>query len=205
MPYSLVLQRQLPPSPVTRPTPTWRSRSCSTPAAASPRRAWTSPRTLLHYPALYCDVLLLLQGDLHCGGARHLPDHLHRLPHLSPRTHGESRQTLASCDHYFTQLSVDIYLRRAGEDQIIGRTSAKTDEDGMFGKDDDVHTTSSIILQQILAVGDQVSTTVPGLEFTRCPGVGVHVDTRGPRQLQARVGLLKEDSLHRIKNLRLNH
>ena len=32
-----------------------------------------------------------------------------------------------------TQVSADIYLRTGEKDEIIGRSSAKTDEDGVFG------------------------------------------------------------------------
>ena len=33
----------------------------------------------------------------------------------------------------FIQVSADIYLRTGEKDEIIGRSSAKTDEDGVFG------------------------------------------------------------------------
>ena len=53
-------------------------------------------------------------------------------------------------------VSADIYHRRAGEDNIIGRGSAKTVEDGILGKDDDLHTTVSLVIQEELRKGDQV-------------------------------------------------
>jgi len=53
-------------------------------------------------------------------------------------------------------VSADIYLRTGTKDEIIGRSSAKTDEDGVFGKDDDLHATTSIIIMEKLNVGDKV-------------------------------------------------
>ena len=53
-------------------------------------------------------------------------------------------------------VSADIYHRSGGEDSIIGRGSAKTVEDGILGKDDDLHSTISIVLQERLSAGDQV-------------------------------------------------
>lgn len=53
-------------------------------------------------------------------------------------------------------ISTDIYLRRENTDKIIGRASAKTDEDGIFGKDDDLHTTVSIVLQETLTEDDKI-------------------------------------------------
>ena len=53
-------------------------------------------------------------------------------------------------------VSADIYHRSGGEDKIIGRASAKTVEDGILGKDDDLHSTISIIVQEELRRGDQV-------------------------------------------------
>ena len=53
-------------------------------------------------------------------------------------------------------VSADIYHRSGGEDSIIGRGSAKTVEDGILGKDDDLHSTISIVLQERLRPGDQV-------------------------------------------------
>ena len=53
-------------------------------------------------------------------------------------------------------VSADIYHRRGKEDKIIGRASAKTVEDGILGKDDDLHSTISIVVQEELQRGDQV-------------------------------------------------
>jgi len=53
-------------------------------------------------------------------------------------------------------VSADIYLRTGEKDEIIGRSSAKTDEDGVFGRDDDLHATTSIIVMERLAEGDKV-------------------------------------------------
>ena len=39
---------------------------------------------------------------------------------------------------------------------ILYSRSAKTEEDGIFGKDDDLHSTISIVLQERLQIGDQV-------------------------------------------------
>jgi len=53
-------------------------------------------------------------------------------------------------------VSADIYLRTGEKDEIIGRSSAKTDEDGVFGRDDDLHATTSIIVMERLREGDKV-------------------------------------------------
>ena len=57
-------------------------------------------------------------------------------------------------------MSIDIYLRRGKDDKIIGRGSAKTDENGTLGfgsgTDDDLHSTVSIIVQERVELGDQI-------------------------------------------------
>ena len=96
--------------------------------------------------------------DIHREAGRHLPAHLHRLHDLHQRPHGELRPLSLSELFHFSplQVSTDIYLRRKKQDKIIGRASAKTDEDGIFGKDDDLHTTVSIVLQETLEEDDKV-------------------------------------------------
>ena len=57
-------------------------------------------------------------------------------------------------------VSTDIYLRRGKDDKIIGRGSAKSEENGTFGlgtgTDDNLHSTISIVLQERLQLDDQV-------------------------------------------------
>jgi len=56
-------------------------------------------------------------------------------------------------------LSADIYLRSKGNEAspiIIGRASAKVDENGFAGKDDDLHTTTSVIVLEQLKLEDEV-------------------------------------------------
>jgi len=56
-------------------------------------------------------------------------------------------------------LSADIYLRSKGNEAspiIIGRASAKVDENGFAGKDDDLHTTTSVIVLEHLKLEDEV-------------------------------------------------
>jgi len=56
-------------------------------------------------------------------------------------------------------LSADIYLRSKGNEAspiIIGRASAKVDENGFAGKDDDLHTTTSVIVLEHLKLQDEV-------------------------------------------------
>ena len=57
---------------------------------------------------------------------------------------------------YPLKLSADIHLQRSGIDKIIARSSARTDEDGVFGKDDDLHTTASMVILERLEAGDKV-------------------------------------------------
>jgi len=54
-------------------------------------------------------------------------------------------------------VSADIYLKRNGhEARIIGRSSAVTEEDGYFGRDDDLHATASVIVMERMGKFDQV-------------------------------------------------
>jgi len=54
-------------------------------------------------------------------------------------------------------LSADLYLEQSGsEPQIIGRSSAMVKEDTVFGRDDDLHATSSVIVLQRLKQNDEV-------------------------------------------------
>ena len=54
-------------------------------------------------------------------------------------------------------MSADIYLSSGGKEKILGRGSAKTQEDGFLMKDDDLHSTISIVLQERLKPNDKVS------------------------------------------------
>ena len=57
------------------------------------------------------------------------------------------------------QISADIYLRRGNKSTVLGRGSAKSDENG-FGVDDDLHSTLSIVLQERIKKGDKIQVTM---------------------------------------------